>query len=286
MDHQFIAKFEGADADGHSLPAYNAAQSIYGISRSQLIILNYLSERKVRRKGFDYRDYDIQLRAPRAGSVEFIFDIALSPTALAAYGALGLGVGGNLLTELLKGVYRKAIGKRDRSIWDVAIENGILPPGDVGALVDAVTPALKSAHQAVGGGANSISININGNNNVVTFDSSSKDFLTSYVIDNAIRVKEFSIGSFNANSGEGRAFDFDFGQLVSFDLDGSIDKVSVEIISDSIKKYALRKFQEDNSRIAARFTSINGLDGTVKKMRFSQVRNSIDELDASPFRRP
>lgn len=285
MDFQFVAKFEGAEADEHSLPAYDAAQSIYGVTRSQLVLLNYIVERKVRRKGFDHNNVDLRMRAPRAGSVEFIFDAAISAEALYVYGALGLGVGANLLTELLKGVFRRAIGRNERSVWDAAIENEIVPSGDVGALVDAITPALKSAHQVIGAGATTININVNGNNNVITFDRNSKEFLSSYSIDNRLRVKEFSIGSFNANSGEGRAFDYELGQQVSFDLDSNIDQRSIEIISDSMKSYALRKFQEVNSRVAARFTSINALDGTIKKMRFAQVRDSIEELDAERFRR-
>lgn len=283
MNHEFIAKFEGGFAENHTLPAYGASQSIYGIARSQLVILNFLCERKVRRKNFGYDGYDIQLRTPRAGSFEFLFEIALSPAALNMYGALGLGVGGNLLTDLLKGIYRKAIGKNEENIWDRAVSEGLIKEGDFGALVEAITPALKSAHQIVGGGATNINININGNGNVVKFDENSKEFLTSFVIDSRTRAKEFSIGAFNANQGDGRAFDFDLGQLITFDFVTGIDRQSIELVTESVGKYALRRFEDINARVAARYTSINALDGTIKKMRFSQVRRSLNELDSRPY---
>lgn len=284
MKLELVAKFEGDQAESHSLPAYPAVQSIYGVARANLVAINFLAEGRVRRKGFDAKGYDLILKSQRPGSFETVFELVLRPESM-AYGAAILGgVGGNFATDFLKTIFRRTIGRQTNNRIDQMEAKGELNPGDIAALVDAVTPALKSAHKSIDAGANVINININGDNNIVSFDDRSKAFLNDFSIDNTVRAKEFSIGSFNANSGEGKAFDYDLGHLVTFDLATNIDRQSVNLITDSISKYAQRKFEDLNSRVAVRYTSINSLDGRIKKMRFHQVSSNLSELSSSPYR--
>jgi len=50
---ELTVSFQGGLADEHRLPAYAASQSLYGISRSLLVVTNYLGEGKVRHRNFD-----------------------------------------------------------------------------------------------------------------------------------------------------------------------------------------------------------------------------------------
>jgi hypothetical protein len=50
-----IVSFQGGLADAHRLPAYAASQSLYGISRSLLVVTNYLGEGERPRTAFKAR---------------------------------------------------------------------------------------------------------------------------------------------------------------------------------------------------------------------------------------
>jgi len=100
------------------------------------------------------------------------------------------------------------------------------------------------------------------------------------IIDNEIRIKLFSIGSFNANQGTGRAFDLDEGRSIPFELAPNIDRMSVNTILGSINSYAIRRRLGDNlnSAIAIQYTCIKAADGRVKKMRVFGARQFLEDF--------
>lgn len=69
-------KFEGGLADEHRIPAYEGAKSLEGVSRSILIVSNYLVEGRVRRKEFGRVPLTFNLVAQRPGSFETVYEIA------------------------------------------------------------------------------------------------------------------------------------------------------------------------------------------------------------------
>lgn len=206
-----IAKFTGRLADEHKLPAYEAVQSLYGLSRSLLIITNYLAEGRVRRRDFKPTGFELNIVAQRPGSFETIFELASDPKAMEICTSLALGAGGNFLTEFIKSIYRRAVGKDATHTIKELEDSGKLKSGDLGALVDAIEPAMREAHKVINHGATTINI-INGDNNIILFDAQTKEYVNTSVIDENVRIKLFSVAAFDANSGYGRAFDYEEGR--------------------------------------------------------------------------
>ncbi|MCR8493161.1 DUF7946 domain-containing protein [Brucella anthropi] len=278
MQARFIAKFTGEMAEQHKMPAYDAVESLNGVARTMLITTNYIAENRVRYRDFHYGGYEVNLVAMRPGSFEALFEIVLAPEVIAGAGAIGLGVAGNLVTDLFKTVFRQSIGEPGERSIEQLEDSGQLHAGDLGALVDAVEPAIKRAHTVIGRGAQNIVV-IKGDNNVVTFNERSKNYVNTSIRDTEIRIKIFSVGSYNVNSRYGRVFDFQEGKTIPFEVHADADRLTIETVMDSLSRYAMRRLGDDLASAAAmRYRVITAVDGRVKKIIVLQARREIAQL--------
>jgi hypothetical protein len=274
-----IAKFEGDLAQQAKLPAYEATQSLYGIARSALIATNYLAEGRVRRRDFSPNGFELNIITNRPGSFETVFELVTDPTTMAILGALGLSVAGNFATDFIKSMWRRATGQRADPIIEELEASGSLSGGDLAAVIDAIEPAMRETHKSIGYGANSIVI-ISGDHNVVSFNGRTKEYVNSSTLDDAIQAKLFSIGSFNANSGYGRAFDLEEGRTIAFQLAQGVDRTTINTILSSISSYARRRRLGDEiaSAIALRYNAVVSTDGRVKKLIVLGARPNVADF--------
>jgi hypothetical protein len=279
---ELTVSFQGGLADEHRLPAYAASQSLYGISRSLLVVTNYLGEGKVRHRKFDETGaygFEINLIANRPGSFEFVFEILADPAMQSIGHAVAGKVAGDLTVAFIKSVFRRCVGEKAEPEIEKLELNGSLNSGDVGALVEAIEPAMKAAHTAVNHGSTTIVL-VSGDNNIVNLDASTKTYVYSSKRNNRAEERVFSIASYNANSRSGRAYDYDRGMTVPFDLSGEIDRASLRAIMKSMSDYALRLPGEDShdSQIALRYSTTVAPDGRVKKIHVHKARAEILSL--------
>jgi hypothetical protein len=281
MDNLTVS-FQGGLADAHRLPAYAASQSLYGISRSLLVVTNYLGEGKVRHRKFDEtgaHGFEINLVASQPGSFEFIFEILADPAMQSIGHAVAGKVAGDLTVAFIKSVFRRCVGEKAEPEIEKLESNGTLNSGDIGALVEAIEPAMKSAHTAVNHGSTTIVL-VSGDNNIVNLDASTKTYVYSSKRDNHFHDKLFSIASYNANSRSGRAYDYDKGMTVPFDLASQVDRTSLRAIMKSMSDYALRLPGDDShdSQIAVRYNTTVAPDGRVKKIHLYKARAELLNL--------
>lgn len=279
---ELSVKFEGDLADSHRLPAHLGLTSIEGETFANLILLNYLAEGKVRKKKFVFENYNFNVVAQREGSFETVYEFVANSENLKFFGGLGVsiatGAGGNIFYEFLKDIKQRVVGKKgSESVADL-ISDGRIPPEDVDKLLEAIEPSTRRAYSVVNHGASNITININGDNNVVNFDASTKSYLWENVTDTQEAVKLFSISNYGANHGGGKAFDYDEGRLITFETKNKLDQKSIESMMKSISAYAMRKFKEEDSMIAAKFTSLKTVDGRLKKIFINKLRDDIFDL--------
>lgn len=275
---EFTAKFIGQMADNHKLPAYQASKSLYGISRSILLASMYLESGKVKRRNLYGDSFKLNVTGFRSGSFETVFEFIAQPPFIQAAGALGIGVGSNAIWSFIQTVFRRSIGERGAESIEELENSGELNPGDSTALVEAAEPAIREAHTAIGKGASNIVI-IRGDNNIVNFNSASKDYVYTNVMKPEYYVSLVSIASFNANSGYGRAFNYEEKRTIPFTVVASLDKTSVSNMMNSMTQYALSKFDPDlKSAVAIKYKKTESVDGRVKKITISKARRSIDDL--------
>ncbi|MFG1479975.1 hypothetical protein V5F53_15150 [Xanthobacter sp. V4C-4] len=265
-------KFEGGLADTHKIPAYDGTKSLEGLTRSILMISNFLVEGRVRRRDFGQVPLTFNMIAQRPGSYETLYEVAYNVATIGGPIALTLagGVAGNLLTDLLKTVYRRVTGGNEADTPDSVSRLEADRGGDVAALVEAVEPAVRLGHNVINHGV----INININNiqqekatNIAKFTPKTKEYMLGNVIDNSVRAKIFSISSFNANQGTGRAFDLEEGRSIPYELTDAVDRISVETLLNSIGSYTKRRRLGDDLRSAVgiKYTSVDAPDGRIKK---------------------
>ncbi|HEY1942648.1 MAG TPA: hypothetical protein VGH40_11050 [Roseiarcus sp.] len=279
MRELLVAKFDGQASEQHKLPAYEAVQSLYGIARSVLIITNYVAEGRVRRKEFNPEGFELNIIAQRAGSFETVFELVTDPMSMTIIGGLGLSVAGNFVTDVIKSVFQRAIGKQAQPDIEALESSGKLSGGDMAALVDAIEPAMKNAHRSVNKGASNIFI-IAGDGNYVTLNQASKDYVNSSIRDERIRAKLFSVASFNANSGYGRAFDYEEGRTIPFVMQHDADRKTIDTILGSMSSYARRRHLGDDLRtaVAFQYRATLSVDGRVKMLNLMKARQEISDL--------
>ena len=275
-------EFQGGLADLHRLPAYDGTKSLEGVTRSILIITNYLVEGRVRRKDFGSVPLKFDLVAHRPGSFQTVYEIIYAAAAIGA--PVGIGVTANLLTDLIKTVYWRVTGQpeADRVTEEIRRLEADRS-GDIAALVEAVEPAVRNGHTVINNGV--ININVNsqapiGENNLAQFTPRTKQYIWDKIINDDFRVRLFSVASFNANQGTGRAYDLEEGRSIPFELREEVDRTTVDTLLGSISSYTRRRRLGDDLRsaVAIKYTSIDAADGRIKKIRILAARSEIDDL--------
>lgn len=274
----FTVKFTGGIAAQGRIPAYEAAQSLYGISRSIIIIANYAEEGRVRRKEFNNKSFQLNLIATRQGSFETLFEFISNPLVMAAFGAVGLKVTSDLISDFIKSILKRSVGQSAEPSIENLEDRGKLNSGDLQALVEAIEPAMRETHRIINNGASKIVL-IHGNNNNVIFNNDTKEYVNSSKLDRTIRTKMFSIASLNANSGNGRAYDYDELRTVPFQLADDVDRKTIASILRSISNYSYHRLGDDlKSAVALKYRAVLSTDGRVKKLLVLKARDEISAL--------
>lgn len=278
-DTNFITlKFEGGLAEGHRLPAYEASQSLYGLSRSIVIATNYLEEGRVRRREFGGRSFQLNIMTQREGSYEIVLELITNPYLLTVLGAIGLKVSSDLVGEFIKSIINRSVGKAAEPRIEALEGDGRLNSGDLQALVDAIEPAMRETHRIIGNGASQIFI-INGDKNSITLDRQTKDYVNTSIEINDLNAKLFSIGSFNANSRYGRAFDFEEGRTIPFQIQHDVDRITIDTILKSISNYTYKRLGDNlQSAIALKYRAVVSIDGKTKKIIVIKARDLMTDL--------
>lgn len=261
--------FRGDMADQNVLPAYEAAQSIEGITRSIVLIGNYLAEGKIRKR-FPYsEDLTLEWKAIRPGSFETLLELGLNydqvATWLQTVGVFGAGavaagtskVISDFVSDTLKRMFKKRVGQTYEPETPQLKELEDHRQGDLNAVLDAILPSAKKAHTSIGQGATNVFI-FYGDNNVVNFDAATKRYLKSPKMERDLRVKMVSVGSFNVNTRYGRVYDFELGRTVAFIIDRDANSRTMEKLGASLARYS---GDRDAGRIYIQYHLKSDLDG-------------------------
>lgn len=279
MKEEVLVKFTGDEAEMHRLPAYEATASLFGVTRALSITSAYLMTQRVRRKKFEELGFKIDLVAQRPGSFETLFEIMYDEAAVATYTGFVAGAAANFFTDFIKSMFSRSIGEEATRTIKKLEDDQVLSGGDLAAVVDALEPTMRQAHRSIDSGATNIAV-VFGNNNNVVFNEHTKKYVNQSSRSDKLEVKLFSVGSFNANTGYGRAFDYEEGRTIPFQLSKHPDAKTIETLMQSFNQYALTKLAGDNqdAAVAFQYRSVLAPDGRVKKLLLSKVRRFLDEI--------
>lgn len=278
MKERISLNAQGGDADRHVIPAYAGSKTIYGISRSLIIITNFLAEGKLRKKDYDFSKFSIEMETPKRGSFELTFLLNYPVESTIATVVAG-GVAGNFAYDILKNCFKALTGQKTDvpERLTAALEKG---NASFERLLEAVEPAARETHSLINNGVINININSRSSEENLLLNSETKEYIWGNVIDRNLRSKLFSVSRFDPNSRIGMVFDFEEKRPITFQLEKNVDERTVESIIWSQSEYTRKRIlnKETDSAVAFLFSSLNAIDGRAKKIFPVRVRREIREL--------
>ena len=277
MSDELLVKLEGDIADTGAVPAYAALESLEGFSQAVSVILHYAHTGEIRRRRIKELETHLRLKATREGSFEFLFMYPEYTEYMA--GLLGNAVAGGATWDLIKRVFQAATGRSGKK--KVEDEEGSLPSGDFGALVQATEPAIRKAHNVINNGSRNITISINGDGNVVNLDGITKAYMHESTFNDEVRSQRFLVTSYDGRNRTGRMFDLEAEQAFTFDLLADADRESLEVIVSASSAFALRTTGQldPNMEVVALFRSVDAPDGRLKRLKVMRARRDYDDLE-------
>lgn len=277
-----IVSLKGGMAEEGQVPAFTALESAHGLSQALMMVLHFAQSGEIRRRNFKDIDTDVRLVATKEGSFEFVFEFAtFAPYLLQAYGELLA----NGSWQLIKTVFNRAIGLPGESEIEAAESDGRISAGDLGALIQAVEPSVRKAHSVVNHGSHNINIFINGDENQVTLDATSKEYMHENVFNDETRSQRFLVTSFDGRNRTGRLFDLEAEQAFTFDLLLEANRKSLQTIVSAAGAYALRekgKF-DGKMEVVCAFTSVDAPDGRLKRLKIFAAAVDFDSLSIDEY---
>lgn len=262
MEIELVIKFRGGEAGNNRIPLYLGSESINGIGRSIILPLHYAITGEVRRRYPFTDEAQIYLTSFRPGSFETIVQIIIDNPAEAAIAtAIGTGISANVITDLLKSIWRKTIGQHEQAETEAIRRLERLKSGDLEALTQAVEPGFRRGHAVINHGSRNITI-IQGDNSVVRLDQDSKNFLETTIDDDEIYVRGGSIGALNVNDRSGRAFIDGENFGVPFSVHKDSARGTMDTLSDSLRSYA----HGTPKYVELRYYRKLSIDGRVKRI--------------------
>lgn len=261
MSFDLIVRFQGDEAARHHIPAYEGAQSIQGISRSLVLINHYFVTGTIRKRAPFTDDIKVYLEPLQRGSLDAILKFIIeNPELLALGGAIGVGITTNLITDAIKTIFSRVIGKDYKPKSEDFKEIEEVRPGDLDALVDAIEPSMRLGHTAIDQGVQNIVI-IKGGNNIVNLNSITKEYVNRSEIGDLEDYQDVSVGSLNVNTGYGRVFVHDLGKTVPFSVVSNPKIGTYSALSHSLDQYA-NGLPGD---VQIKFRRVTAPDGRTKK---------------------
>ena len=277
---RLIVSLKGGLAESGEVPAFTALESMHGLSQAAMMIIHYAQTGEIRRRNFKDLEVDFRLTDTREGSFEFVFEFSqFAPYLVEAYGK-GLA---NASWSLMSSVFKRVIGLSGDEEIDDAEADGRLNAGDIGALTQAVEPAVRKAHSIVNHGACNVNIFIDGNDNTIVFDQQSKEYLHENIFNDEARAQRFLVTSYDGRNRTGRLFDLEEEQAYTFDLLPEANRKSLTVIADAARAYALRQQGrfDSNMEVVCVFTSVDAPDGRRKRLKIFEAARDFDGLNTA-----
>ena len=273
----FNAKFDGQDADSHQVRAYDSISALYGITRGILIPTHYIVEGVVRHRNIQSKNYNLYIKPPKQGSVDFPFELIVMSAAALANHPIVTGVATNIISEFITNSMKRAVGKIDL-IKPNSIDDNI-DEGTKDAIAAAMEPALRAGHKIINNGVLNVTVNSSGGD--VVFDNSSKNYLNNFETSPFPKTRLMSVSSYNANSKSGGAFDSEEGRVIPFFLSNDADATTLRTISDSQSAYVEFQISEndadrDRSFIAFQHYDIRDVNQKLKRIKVIKARPNFE----------
>jgi len=251
-------KLTGGLASRHQIEGYDGFTALANSAFALSLIANYVETGVIRRKGDFPLRHTVHAEPIRVGSVTTDITVPLSDTINVKHKTIGSPVA--LFLGLAKRVVGGNIGVETPAL-NAETESVLRQKGgDVEALVSAVEPSMRRAHDAIGASATNFEWS-SGFSAIGNFDAVSKAYMNDTVPDNTRRKKDVSVSGFLGNSGRGLVFDRELQRNVSVVMKRDTLNAIGRIFSYGLDEY----MNHTGNLIRIEYTRMNSTDGRVKR---------------------
>lgn len=204
-DAEFRFTYEPDDG-AQTLDAYDAAQALYGISRSLAILTHYSLHRRVIKQAPSLHGAKVLILPPNAGSFEFIAPIVPILADAGNATAIAQNLAASVLYDLAKTIYRRLAGKSESTSSREMQALARHASGDLDAITDAISEDIVRIQRPIASDKRRIyNINVSGGTmHLVHLDRDTLDYSRTKVVSD--RETEFfgHVRSFNGSTVQGR----------------------------------------------------------------------------------
>jgi len=213
-EHRIKVTYTGGLADQNTLPGYDGATSIDGVTRALHIVTHAYMTGEVTSRATALRNATILLKPARQGS--FVYElIVLIEAYPATTGAVG-AIGGQMFYDFVKTAFRRATGSLDAEPETTSLQRLYerkdppplkVPPVDLDELSETLEGSLQAAHRPIGseGTIQRISIGTP-RNELVSFDDNTKGWVNTRDAATGIEWLRGNVTRYNSLSRNARVF--------------------------------------------------------------------------------
>ncbi|KKL89189.1 hypothetical protein LCGC14_1917200 [marine sediment metagenome] len=220
--HRIRVSYTGGLAEENSLPAYDGATSIDGISRALHIATHAYVNAEVVSRATALKGASLLLKPARQGS--FLIDVLVLIEANPATSSVAAALSSAPFYDFIRTAFRRATGFLDaepetahlRGLYDRKEPPPLKRrPVDLDELAETLEGSLQAAHRPIGaaGAIEHISIGTP-RQELVCFDSESKDWVNTREEAIGLEVFQGNMTRYNSLSRNGRAFIDQFERVV------------------------------------------------------------------------
>jgi hypothetical protein len=243
-------KFVGEEAEEHRLEAYDGIKSLDGIIRVARIATHYAATGEVRFRA-PYTDLlDTHISITQEGSFEMLFEQVSKITHGAAHAK-------RKADALLNRVIRRGTGQAEHE--NLAVDDEVIPSGDIEAMVEAAEGGLKSAHRWITSGNKRIYVN--DDQGEVELNSETRTYVEDVEMGQEV-TRDVSVAALNVNNRTGRVYLHDEGRTVPFLIHRQAEGRTITTLSTFLDEYA----HKTGATVNIRYRPMVHIDGRIKRI--------------------
>jgi hypothetical protein len=220
--HKIRVRYEGGLADKNSLPGYDGATSIDGITRALHIATHAYMTGEVVGRATALKGASIVLKPARQGS--FLFDLIVLIEAYPATSSVAAALGSAPFYDFIKTAFKRATGTLEAEPENTHLlkiyslkepPHKMKPPADLDELSEALEGSLQAAHRPIGdeGTIETITIGTS-RTNLIQFDTDTKDWVNTQEEAAGLEVLTGNVTRFNSLSRNARAYIDQFKKVI------------------------------------------------------------------------
>lgn len=241
-EHRIKIRYSGGLADQNSLPGYDGATSIDGITRAVHIATHAYMMGEVTSRATALKGASIQIRPARQGS--FIFELVVMMEAYPATSAAVAAIGGPMFYDFIKTAFKRATGYLDAEPQTTSLKSVYQRkeppplkrnPVDFDELSEILEGSLQAAHRPIGdeGDVTKISIGTP-RKEMVSFDVDTKDWVNTQERATTLEVVRGNVTRYNSLSRNARVFVDQFERVLPIRPDGDFSVGDLPLLTWSL----------------------------------------------------